>query len=70
MRCARGCPAKSFTKRDARGTVSLYRFASRRLKVGTTIRITIAEPGARPIEATIKIRAGRKPSVTTRVPAV
>jgi hypothetical protein len=67
VRCAKGCPVKSLTKRGVRGTVSLSRFASRRLKVGTTIRVTIAEPGARPIETTLKVRAKREPSVVTRV---
>ena len=38
VKCAKGCPAKAFTKRGVSGTVSLARFATRRLKVGTTIR--------------------------------
>ena len=36
VRCAKGCPAKSYTKRGASGTVSLRRFATRALKVGVS----------------------------------
>jgi hypothetical protein len=64
VRCAKGCPAKSFTKRGAKGTVSLKRFATRALKVGTTIRITLAAPGQPLRSGTIKIRARRAPQVS------
>lgn len=64
VRCAKGCPAKSFTKRGAKGTVSLKRFATRALKAGTTIRITLAVPGQPLRSATIKIRARRAPQVS------
>jgi hypothetical protein len=67
VRCAKGCPAKTLTKRGVSGTLSLSRFAARRLKVGTTIRVTIVAPGARPLELTLKVRAKREPSVTARV---
>ncbi|MBE2317588.1 VCBS repeat-containing protein [Solirubrobacter sp. CPCC 204708] len=68
VRCARGCPARSFTKRNARGTVSLGRFATRALKVGTTIKITITEPGAaQPVLVTIVIRSQREPKVTMKL---
>ena len=64
VRCAKGCPAKTYTKRGAGGTVSLARFASRRLKVGTSIKVTLAEPG-RPVRtATITIRRAREPRVS------
>ena len=64
MRCARGCSRKTFTTVKAHGTLSLASFAKHRLPVGTTIRITIAEPGKPTVLATIKIRAGRAPSAT------
>ena len=64
VRCAKGCPLKSWTKRNAKGTISLARFASRRLKPGTTIKITLTEPGKPTRAATLKIRARRAPSVT------
>jgi hypothetical protein len=66
VKCAKGCPAKALTKRGVSGTVSLARFATRRLRVGTTIRVTITAPGAKPIQMTLKIRANREPSVSTR----
>ena len=66
VRCPEGCPAKALTKRGVSGTVSLARFATRRLRVGTTIRVTITAPGEKPIQMTLKIRANREPSVRTR----
>ena len=66
VKCAKGCPAKALTKRGVSGTVSLARFATRRLKVGTTIRVTITTPGEKPLQMTLKIRANREPSVRTR----
>ena len=65
VKCAKGCSAKSLTKRNVSGTVSLASFAKRRLKVGTTIRVTITAPGAKPIVTTLKVRANREPSVRT-----
>ena len=65
VKCAKGCSAKSLTKRNVSGTVSLARFAKRRLKVRTTIKVTITSPGAKPMTTTLKIRANREPSVRT-----
>jgi hypothetical protein len=64
VRCAKGCPAKALTKSGLSGTVSLRQFATRALKVGTTIRITLATPGQATRTATLKIRARREPKVT------
>ncbi len=64
VRCARGCPAKTYTKRNASGTVSLKRFVTRALKPGTTITIALAAPGQATRSATIGIRARRAPRVT------
>jgi hypothetical protein len=64
VRCAKGCPAKALTKSGLSGTVSLRQFATRALKVGTTIRITLATPGQIMRTATLKIRARREPKVT------
>jgi hypothetical protein len=66
VRCARGCSRRSLTKRDAKGTLSLARFARARLRAGARIRVVIAEPGKPRVFLTLKIRAGRAPSVTTR----
>src|SRR3954468_14612650 len=64
VRCAKGCPAKALTKSGLSGTVSLRQFATRALKVGTTIRITLATPGPIMRTGTRKIRARREPKVT------
>ncbi len=66
VKCAKGCATKSLTKRNVSGSLSLASFAKRRLKVGTTIRVTLTAPGAKPTTTTLKIRANREPSVTTR----
>ena len=64
--CARGCSAKSFTKRGAKGSVSLARFVKRPLKVGTTLTVVVSKPGAISSVKTLKIRSGKPPLVTTR----
>lgn len=66
VRCAKGCPARRYTRYDAAGTVSLARFATRPLKAGTRIAVTIAAPGARTVRTTIVVRARKAPAVTTR----
>ena len=43
-RCPKGCSRKTYTKRNARGTVSLKRLVRKRLKVGTTITVTVTGP--------------------------
>jgi hypothetical protein len=64
-RCSRGCTRSSLTRRNAKGTVSLTSFARKRLRAGTTLRITIAEPGRPAVVVTLKVRAGREPSVVS-----
>jgi hypothetical protein len=64
VRCAKGCPAKAYTKHNAAGTVSLKRFATRALKPGTTIKVTITTAGQATRSGTIRIRARRAPQVS------
>ncbi len=45
VRCLKGCSAKSFTKRGAKGSVSLARFVKRPLKVGTTMTVVVSKRG-------------------------
>lgn len=58
------CPLKAYTWRDASGSVSLYRFAYRRLRAGVRLRVQLTEPGRKTRTATIRIRAGAEPVVT------
>jgi hypothetical protein len=58
-------PRLAFDYHPGPKTTRLINFRLERLKVGTTIRIAIAEPGEPTVEATIKIRARRGPSATT-----
>lgn len=64
VRCAKGCPTKTYTKHDAKGSVSLKRFATRALKAGTTIKVTLTTPDRATRSGTIRIRARRAPQVT------
>ena len=66
--CPKGCARKTFTKRNARGTVSLKALvASKRIKTGTTITVTVSRPGAIAAVKIFKMRGGgRQPQVTTR----
>ena len=64
VRCARGCPATVYSKQNAKGTISLKRFATRALKVGTTIKVTLVTPGQATRSGTIRIRARHAPRVT------
>ncbi|HWK29539.1 MAG TPA: hypothetical protein VNS09_23440 [Solirubrobacter sp.] len=65
VRCSgQRCPLKSYTWKSASGSVSLYRFAYRRLKAGVRLRIEVTEPGGNKRQATIKINAARAPTVT------
>ena len=62
--CPRGCSRRSLTRRGAKSTLSLASFARTRLTAGTTIRVVIEPPGRPRIVLTLKVRAGRTPSVT------
>ena len=70
VRCARGCSRTTLTKRATNGSVSLASFVKKRLKAGTTIQITIAAPGKPTVVATLKTRARRSPTMTTRSAAL
>jgi Concanavalin A-like lectin/glucanases superfamily len=64
--CAKGCSRKSYVKRNARGTVSIRRFARKPLRAGTRIRVVVTHRGMIGAVKTLTVRAGRDPSVTTR----
>jgi hypothetical protein len=70
--CALGkkkCPkklAKRFTKNNAFGTIALKRYLERRLKVGTTIVVTVTKPGFIGAVKVMKIRKAKAPLVSTR----
>jgi PKD domain-containing protein len=68
------CPGKArkaFTKRNARGTVSLNkRFKGVRLRVGTTLTVRVTKPGFIGAAKILKVRKGKAPQVTDRCMAV
>jgi hypothetical protein len=65
-KCPKGCSAKSFKKKGARGKVSLSKLIKKPLKVGTKITVTISKPGSGSAIKTLKIRARKAPAVGTR----
>ncbi len=65
-RCPKGCSRKSYTKRNARGTVSLKPLIRKRLKVGTTITVTVSRPGEIGAVKILKVRPRKDPSIKTR----
>jgi hypothetical protein len=64
--CPKGCASKTFTKRNAKGTVSLRRLVRRSLKVGTTITVVVSKPGMLTGVKILRVRARKAPSVATR----
>ena len=61
------CPAKSFTKRNAFGTVNLTKWVNKKLAAGTRLTVTVTKPGAF-IGAvkTLTVAKKRTPSIGTR----
>ena len=68
--CPKSCAKKRFVKTNAKGTVSLKSLLTKPLKVNQTITITVAKAGYVTTIKTVKMRARKAPSITTRcVPA-
>ena len=66
-KCPKGCARKTYTKRNARGTVNLRKLTGgRRIKAGTTITVTVTRPGEIGAVKKLVVRAGRNPKITTR----
>jgi hypothetical protein len=57
---------KGFTKKNAFGTVSLAKFIKKPLKVNDTITIVVSKPNAINAVKILKVRAAKKPLITTR----
>jgi hypothetical protein len=66
VRCRKGCSAKKWTRHNVKGSLSLRRFIRHSLRVGTKITVTVSKPGAITAIKTLKVRARRSPSVSTR----
>jgi hypothetical protein len=64
--CPKGCASKTFTKRNAKGAVSLRRLIRRPLSVGTTITVVVSKPGMVSGVKVLRVRARKAPSVATR----
>ena len=61
------CPAKSFTKKNAFGTVNLGKWVKKKLPAGSTLTVTVTKPGAF-IGAvkTLKVNKKKAPAIGTR----
>jgi len=66
--CKGTCPKKSLTITSAKGgTVALTAYRKKPLKVGTTLTVQVTKAGMTGMAKVIKIRAAKRPSVTTKV---
>ena len=61
------CPAKSFTKKNAFGTVNLSKWVNEKLAAGTRLTVTVTKPGAF-IGAVKTLTVAKKKSPTHRHP--
>jgi hypothetical protein len=67
LTCKGTCPKKRLRITSAKGgTVKLGVFTKRALKVGTTLTVTVTKPGMVGTVKVIKVRARKRPLVTTR----
>jgi hypothetical protein len=64
--CRKGCARKTYTKRNARGTVSLKPVVAKPVKVKSAITVVVSRPGEIAAVKTITIRARKEPKVVTR----
>jgi hypothetical protein len=60
------CPAKKFTKKNAKGTVKLKTFIGKKFKKGTVITIQVTKPGFTGAVKLVTIRKRNGPSTSTR----
>jgi hypothetical protein len=66
VKCAgRGCPARSFTKRNAKGSVSLKPYVGKALKAGIRLTVTVSKPGFVSMIKTVTIRPSKAPKIVT-----
>jgi Putative metal-binding motif len=64
--CPKGLKGSGFTKHHAFGTVNLKRFVTKPLRPGLAITVLVAKPGAIDAVKTLKVRAAKAPSISTR----
>jgi hypothetical protein len=61
----RHCPAKSFKKKNAKGSVSLKPYLKKPLKAGLKLTVTVSKPGFVSMIKTITIRPSKAPKIVT-----
>ena len=65
--CKGTCPKKTVTIVSQKGgTVALTAYRKKALKVGTTLTIAVTKPGMTGMAKIVKIRASKRPSVSTK----
>ena len=57
---------RTFTKRNARGTVSLKRFLRKTLRAGTVIEVRVTKPNTIGAVKRLTVRRNKNPTITTR----
>jgi hypothetical protein len=64
--CAgKGCPAKSFKKQHANGSVSLKPYVKKALRKGLRLTVTVSKPGFVSMIKTLTIRPSKAPRIVT-----
>ncbi len=64
--CTGGCPRKRVTLKHRRGTVALTAFRNRALRAGAKLTIEVTKPDTIGMAKVVKIRAGKRPAISTR----
>ena len=64
--CPSGLKGKGFVKKNAFGTVTLAKFIKKPFKVNDAVTIVVSKPNAINAVKIVKIRAAKKPLITTR----
>jgi hypothetical protein len=64
--CPSGLKGKGFTKTNAFGTVTLAKFIKKSLKPGDVVTVIVSKPGAINAVKVLKVRAAKKPLITTK----
>lgn len=64
--CTGGCPRRSQTFRNKRGTFALTGYRHRAIRAGAKLTIKVTRPGSIGMSKIIRIRAGKRPTISTK----
>ena len=61
----KGCPARSFKKKQAKGSVSLKPYIKRAIRKGVVLKVSVTKPGFVAMIKTVTIQASKAPKIVT-----